>query len=184
MSASCLSLLMRLRLWRVWVLLASSSSSSSAAPASIAAPAVPLSAIPDMAITIPAASDNAASAAHATVDEQTSSIASEERLLEALGRCPVGTTVDLTRRPGVSARASSEETVKTPASFAIDGLLETRWASAFSDKQFLEIELGGRYEVCVSVQRMLMHARAICKREATLLMSDVMHAHSCDAPGR
>ena len=183
MSASCLSLLMRLRLWRVWVLLASSISSS-AAPASIAAPAVPLSAIPDMAITIPAASDSAASAAHATVDEQTSSIASEERLLEALGRCPVGTTVDLTRRPGVSARASSEETVKTPASFAIDGLLETRWASAFSDKQFLEIELGGRYEVCVSVQRMLMHARAICKREATLLMSDVMHAHSCDAPGR
>jgi hypothetical protein len=137
-----------------------------------------------MAITIPAASDSTASAAHATVDEQTSSIASEERLLEALGRCPVGTTVDLTRRPGVSARASSEETVKTPASFAIDGLLETRWASAFSDKQFLEIELGGRYEVCVSVQRMLMHARAICKREATLLMSDVMHAHSCDAPGR
>ena len=141
----------------------SSSSSSSAAPASIAAPAVPVSAIPDIipdtAITIPAASDSAASAAYATVDEQTSSIASEERLLEAMGHCPAGTTVDLTRRPSVSARASSEETVKTPASFAIDGLLETRWASAFSDKQFLEIELGGRYEVCVSVLRMLMHAR-------------------------
>jgi hypothetical protein len=119
-----------------------------------------------MAITIPAASDSAASAAHATVDEQTSSIASEERLLEALGRCPVGTTVDLTRRPGVSARASSEETVKTPASFAIDGLLETRWASAFSDKQFLEIELGGRYEVCVSVLRMLMLVDA-CTRGHT-----------------
>ena len=95
-------------------------------------------------------------------------------MLETMGHCPVGTT-DLTRRPGVSVRASSEETVKTPASFAIDGLLETRWASAFSDKQFLEIELGGRYEVCVSVQRMLILVDA-CTRGHTADVMQHMHA--------
>ncbi len=77
-------------------------------------------------------------------------------MLEAMGQCPVGAT-DLTRRRGASVRASSEETATTPARFAIDGHLDTRWASEFEDKQFLELELGGRYEVRASGRRPSRH---------------------------
>src|SRR5262245_5718442 len=42
----------------------------------------------------------------------------------------------------VSASASSVETASFPASYAIDGSMTTRWSSAFSDPQWLSIDLG------------------------------------------
>ncbi len=42
----------------------------------------------------------------------------------------------------VSASASSQESATFPASNAIDGNMGTRWSSAFSDPQWLEVDLG------------------------------------------
>ena len=43
---------------------------------------------------------------------------------------------------GSEATASSVETSSTPASAAVDGDQSTRWSSAFSDPQWLELDLG------------------------------------------
>ena len=44
---------------------------------------------------------------------------------------------------GKPAAASSVESAATPASAAVDGDTTTRWSSAFSDPQWLQVDLGG-----------------------------------------
>ncbi|MFC5909237.1 discoidin domain-containing protein [Streptacidiphilus monticola] len=46
------------------------------------------------------------------------------------------------------ATASSTENAGTPASAAVDGNLGTRWSSAFSDPQWLQVDLGSTQTVC------------------------------------
>jgi fibronectin type 3 domain-containing protein len=45
------------------------------------------------------------------------------------------------------ATASSEESASYPPSNAVDGNLNTRWSSAFSDPQWLEVDLGATHTV-------------------------------------
>jgi len=47
-----------------------------------------------------------------------------------------------------TATASSTENAGTPASAAVDGNTGTRWSSAFSDPQWLEIDLGTSQSIC------------------------------------
>jgi hypothetical protein len=46
------------------------------------------------------------------------------------------------------ATASSTENAGTPASAAFDGNLGTRWSSAFSDPQWLQVDLGSSQTIC------------------------------------
>ena len=46
------------------------------------------------------------------------------------------------------ATASSLENASFPASNAVDGNLATRWSSAFSDPQWLEVDLGSSQAIC------------------------------------
>ena len=46
------------------------------------------------------------------------------------------------------ATASSTENAGTPASAAVDGNLGTRWSSAFSDPQWLQVDLGSTQSIC------------------------------------
>jgi hypothetical protein len=59
------------------------------------------------------------------------------------GTC--GTTNVALNRP---ATASSLENATFPASNAVDGNLSTRWSSAFSDPQWLEVDLGSVQSIC------------------------------------
>jgi hypothetical protein len=56
-----------------------------------------------------------------------------------------GTTDAAQGRP---ATASSAENAGTPASAAVDGNAATRWSSAFSDPQWLQVDLGSTQSVC------------------------------------
>ncbi len=56
-----------------------------------------------------------------------------------------GTTNAAQGRP---ATASSSEGASTPASAAVDGNTGTRWSSAFSDPQWLQVDLGWSVTVC------------------------------------
>ncbi|MGC9665995.1 discoidin domain-containing protein [Planosporangium sp. 12N6] len=56
-----------------------------------------------------------------------------------------GTTNAAQGRP---ATASSSENAGTPASAAVDGDTGTRWASAFADPQWLQVDLGTSTSVC------------------------------------
>ncbi|WP_345639361.1 discoidin domain-containing protein [Rugosimonospora acidiphila] len=56
-----------------------------------------------------------------------------------------GTTNAAQGRP---ATASSSEGAGTPASAAVDGNAGTRWSSAFSDPQWLQVDLGSSVTVC------------------------------------
>jgi F5/8 type C domain/Ricin-type beta-trefoil lectin domain/Putative Ig domain len=47
-----------------------------------------------------------------------------------------------------TATASSEENAGSPAQDAVDGNLGTRWSSAFSDPQWLEVDLGSTQSIC------------------------------------
>src|SRR5579859_46550 len=47
-----------------------------------------------------------------------------------------------------TATASSIEAVGTPASSAVDGNTTTRWSSAFSDPQWLQVDLGSTQSFC------------------------------------
>jgi hypothetical protein len=47
-----------------------------------------------------------------------------------------------------TATASSIQNAGTPASAAFDGNLSTRWSSAFSDPQWLEVDLGSSQSIC------------------------------------
>ncbi|HWB34432.1 MAG TPA: discoidin domain-containing protein [Rugosimonospora sp.] len=49
---------------------------------------------------------------------------------------------------GRPATASSTENAGTPASAAVDGNTGTRWSSAFSDPQWLQVDLGSSQTVC------------------------------------
>ncbi|MET8143914.1 beta-1,3-glucanase family protein [Sphaerisporangium sp. NPDC005288] len=49
---------------------------------------------------------------------------------------------------GRTATASSVENAGTPASAAVDGNPGTRWSSAFSDPQWLQVDLGSVQSVC------------------------------------
>jgi hypothetical protein len=48
---------------------------------------------------------------------------------------------------GKPTTASSQENAGTPAANATDGSLSTRWSSAFSDPQWLQVDLGAQYTV-------------------------------------
>ncbi len=48
---------------------------------------------------------------------------------------------------GKPATASSTENAGTPASAAVDGNTGTRWSSAFSDPQWLQVDLGQSYNI-------------------------------------
>jgi hypothetical protein len=47
-----------------------------------------------------------------------------------------------------TATASSTENASFPASAAVDGNTGTRWSSAFSDPQWLEVDLGSTQSIC------------------------------------
>ena len=47
-----------------------------------------------------------------------------------------------------TATASSTENATFPASAAVDGNTGTRWSSAFSDPQWLEVDLGSSQSIC------------------------------------
>ena len=49
---------------------------------------------------------------------------------------------------GRTATASSTENAGTPASAAVDGNAGTRWSSAFSDPQWIQVDLGSTQQVC------------------------------------
>ena len=49
---------------------------------------------------------------------------------------------------GKTATASSTESAAYPASNAVDGNTGTRWSSAFSDPQWLEVDLGSSQSIC------------------------------------
>ncbi|MYS22319.1 Beta-glucanase, GH16 family [Streptomyces sp. DvalAA-14] len=50
-----------------------------------------------------------------------------------------------------TATASSQENVAFPASSAVDGNNGTRWSSAFSDPQWLQVDLGATHTICKAV---------------------------------
>ena len=49
---------------------------------------------------------------------------------------------------GKTATASSVENAGTPAADAVDGNAGTRWSSAFSDPQWLQVDLGSTQSIC------------------------------------
>ncbi|MEU7867454.1 discoidin domain-containing protein [Dactylosporangium sp. NPDC049140] len=49
---------------------------------------------------------------------------------------------------GKPATASSTENAASPASAAFDGNTGTRWSSAFSDPQWIQVDLGGTASIC------------------------------------
>ncbi|MDL4821809.1 discoidin domain-containing protein [Actinomadura opuntiae] len=49
---------------------------------------------------------------------------------------------------GGTATASSQESGAFPAPDAVDGNTGTRWSSAFSDPQWLQVDLGGTHSIC------------------------------------
>jgi len=59
------------------------------------------------------------------------------------GTCP---TTNLAQ--GKTATASSQESAAFPAPNAVDGNLGTRWSSAFSDPQWLQVDLGATHSIC------------------------------------
>jgi beta-glucosidase len=61
------------------------------------------------------------------------------------GGSSCGTTNAALNRP---ATASSAENAGTPAAAAVDGNTGTRWSSAFSDPQWLQVDLGSALPVC------------------------------------
>jgi hypothetical protein len=61
------------------------------------------------------------------------------------GSSGCGTTNAALNQP---ATASSTENSGTPASAAVDGSTTTRWSSAFSDPQWLQVDLGSSLTVC------------------------------------
>jgi hypothetical protein len=54
---------------------------------------------------------------------------------------------------GKTATASSTENAATPGSAAVDGNTGTRWSSAFSDPQWLQVDLGATRSVSQVVLR-------------------------------
>ncbi|HEY7102741.1 MAG TPA: discoidin domain-containing protein, partial [Mycobacteriales bacterium] len=69
----------------------------------------------------------------------------EFQVFGTFGAATCGTTNAALNHP---ASASSTENAGTPASAAFDGSTTTRWSSAFSDPQWLQVDLGGTATVC------------------------------------
>ncbi|MBB5868720.1 hypothetical protein F4553_002099 [Allocatelliglobosispora scoriae] len=59
---------------------------------------------------------------------------------------PAGCTTNASQ--GRPATASSVENAGVPASAAVDGSTATRWASAFADPQWLQVDLGATASIC------------------------------------
>src|SRR5258705_18595 len=70
----------------------------------------------------------------------------------AVGATVVGTlaanAAETLLSQGRPATASSVENAGTAASAAVDGNAGTRWASAFSDPQWLQVDLGSAQSIC------------------------------------
>ncbi len=60
------------------------------------------------------------------------------------GTCNATTNLALNK----AASASSTENAGTPASAAVDGNAGTRWSSAYSDPQWLQVDLGSTQTIC------------------------------------
>jgi riboflavin synthase alpha subunit len=71
----------------------------------------------------------------------------EFQVYGTIGSTPVGCGAGDAAR-GHTATASSTENAATPASAAVDGNAGTRWASAFADPQWLQVDLGTSQTVC------------------------------------
>jgi chitinase len=56
-------------------------------------------------------------------------------------------SLGVNRALGRPATASSTESASYPASYAVDGNTATRWSSAFSDPQWIQVDLGSSYAV-------------------------------------
>jgi hypothetical protein len=69
----------------------------------------------------------------------------EFQVFGTLGAAACGTTNAALNHP---ATASSTESAAFPASNAVDGDATTRWSSAFSDPQWLQVDLGSSMSVC------------------------------------
>src|SRR5690242_2820732 len=61
---------------------------------------------------------------------------------------PTGCNTGSNIAQGKTAAASSTENAGTPASAAVDGSGTTRWSSAFSDPQWLSVDLGSVTAIC------------------------------------
>jgi len=93
------------------------------------------------------------------------SYAYDEAAGGALQTCPTGASYTITFCPGGSvtsppnvalnkpAAASSNETAAFPPNLALDGNGGTRWSSAFSDPQWIRVDLGVTYNVTRVVLR-------------------------------
>jgi len=82
----------------------------------------------------------------------------EFQVYGTLGGAGCGTANAALNRP---TSASSTENAGTPASAAVDGNAGTRWSSAFSDPQWLQVDLGSGTTVCqVVLQWETAYARA------------------------
>jgi len=79
------------------------------------------------------------------------------------GTASSGSTCDTTTNLALNktATASTAENAGTPASAAVDGNTATRWSSAFSDPQWIQIDLGSSQSICqVSLQWEAAYASA------------------------
>jgi hypothetical protein len=56
-------------------------------------------------------------------------------------------SLGVNRALGRPATASSTESASYPASYAVDGNTGTRWSSAFSDPQWIQVDLGSSYAI-------------------------------------
>lgn len=66
------------------------------------------------------------------------------------------------------AVASSLEGTQLPASYAVDGNLNTRWSSGYSDPQSIYVDLGKRYDLCSVV----LHWEAAFGKDFKIQVSD------------
>ncbi len=68
-------------------------------------------------------------------------------LLTVMSPLPALAAADTNIARGAEATASSVESAGTPASAAIDGSLTTRWSSAWSDPQWVQVDLGANASI-------------------------------------
>ncbi len=71
--------------------------------------------------------------------------------------------------PRASATASSLENPLIHASLAIDGSPTTRWSSAFSDPQWIDLDLGSSYRV----RRVVLRWEGAASKDYDIQVSDV-----------
>src|SRR5436305_1293473 len=66
----------------------------------------------------------------------------------ALAGSPTASAAPTLISQGKPATASSTENATFAAGNAVDGNTSTRWSSAFSDPQWLQVDLGASQQVC------------------------------------